>query len=88
MYTRKFGVIAKSLADEVLLIDQDTDAIFNLNLMGTVIWNYLREPRSGDQIQDILTAAFPDVPAETIAADTNQLLQRLVDKGLLVVLPD
>lgn len=35
MYVRKPGIIEKSLDDEVLLIDEVTDSIFNLNQLGT-----------------------------------------------------
>lgn len=86
MYIRKPGIIEKSLDDEVLLIDEVTDSIFNLNHMGTVVWNLLQEPRKSEEIIDVLTAAFPDVSSEIIIEDTNQLLNRLVDKGLLQII--
>lgn len=80
---RRSGIIVKSLDDEVLLIDEVTDSIFNLNQMGTAVWNLLNEPRTIEEIVEVLQAAFPDVSTEIIAEDTNQLLNRLVDKGLL-----
>lgn len=82
---RRSGIIVKSLDDEVLLIDEVTDSIFNLNQMGTAVWNLLNEPRTIEEIVEVLQAAFPDVSTEIIAEDTNQLLNRLVDKGLLQV---
>ncbi|NNK58697.1 MAG: PqqD family protein [Desulfofustis sp.] len=85
MYMRRSGIIIKSLDDEVLLIDEVTDSIFNLNQMGTAVWNLLNEPRTIEEIVEVLQAAFPDVSTEIIAEDTNQLLNRLVDKGLLQV---
>lgn len=86
MYVRKPGIIEKSLDDEVLLIDEVTDSIFNLNQLGTAVWNLLQEPKKGEEIIDVLTTAFQDIPSEIIIEDTNQLLNRLVDKGLLQII--
>lgn len=85
MYTRRPGIIVKSLEDEVLLIDEVTDSIFNLNQMGTAVWNLLNEPRTIEEIVVVLQAAFPDISPEIIKKDTNRLLERLVDKGLLQI---
>ena len=83
VYSRTPGIIVKRLEDEVLLIDETTDSIFNLNQMGTAVWNLLKEPRTIDEIVEVLVAAFPATPSKKITEDTIQLLERLMDKGLL-----
>ena len=86
MYTRNPRVIEKSLDDEILLIDEVSDSIFNLNQMGTAVWNLLQEPRTSEEIVEVIVTAFPEVSSDKIAEDINQLLKRLADKGLLQII--
>ena len=78
----------KRLDDELLLIDEQSDIIFNLNPIGTAIWHLLESPLGAEEILDVLYTAFPDVPREQIYKDTEFLLNQLVDRNLISVLSE
>ena len=83
LYVRSSRVLEKKLDDELLLIDNETDVIFNLNPLGTAVWRFLETPRKLDEILEVLCAAFPDIPEVQIKDDTLLLLGQLVDSQLL-----
>ena len=85
MYGRSPSILEKPLDDELLLIDNEADVIFNLNPLGTAVWRFLDTPREADEIIEVLGAAFPDIPEEQIREDILLLLGQLVDRELLVV---
>lgn len=88
VYVRSTKILEKTLDDELLLIDGDTDVILNLNPLGTAVWRFLVTPRETNEIIEVLCAAFPDIPEEQIREDTSRLLDQLVDRQLLVVHKD
>lgn len=85
IYIRSPNILEKTLDDELLLIDNETDMIFNLNPVGTAVWRFLDTPRETDEIMAVLGAAFPDIPKEKIREDISHLLDQLADRKLLVV---
>ena len=85
VYFRSTRVLEKKLDDELLLIDNETDVIFNLNPLGTAVWRFLETPKTADEIMEVLCNAFPDIPEVQIREDTSRLLGQLVYRGLLVV---
>lgn len=88
VYVRSTKILEKTLDDELLLIDGDTDVILNLNPLGTAVWRFLVTPRETNEIIEVLCAAFPDIPEEQIREDASRLLDQLVDRQLLVVHKD
>lgn len=88
IYVRNPEILEKRLDDELLLIDNESDIIFNLNPIGTAVWQFLESPREADEILDILYTAFPDVPREQIDKDTDLLLVQLVDRNLISALSE
>ncbi len=87
IYVRNPEIVEKILDDEVLLIDDANDVIFNLNPIGTAVWNFLESPRKMDEILQVLYAAFPDIPREQISRDTDLLLAQLKDRRLIEIKP-
>ncbi len=87
IYVRNPEIVEKVLDDEVLLIDEAKDVIFNLNPIGTAVWNFLESPRKLSEILQVLHAAFPDIPGEQISRDTDLLLAQLKDRRLIEIKP-
>ena len=85
VYVKRTKILEKRLDDELLLIDNEADVIFNLNPLGTAVWRFLETPRKIDEILEVLGAAFPDIPEAQIKEDTLFLLGQLVDSQLLEV---
>ena len=87
IYVRNPEIVEKSLDDELLLIDDAEDVIFNLNPIGTAVWHFLESPRKKAEILHVLYAAFPDIPRQQIDRDTDSLLTQLRDRGLVKIQP-
>ena len=85
VYVKRTKILEKGLDDELLLIDNEADVIFNLNPLGTAVWRFLDTPRKIDEILKVLCTAFPDIPEAQIKEDTLFLLGQLVNSQLLEV---
>ena len=64
---------------EALLLNVASGQYYALNQTGALVWQALT---AGDDPTATVAAAWPDVPAETIAADVGQVLDDLVQAGL------
>ena len=82
-WQRRDGIAETPVDNDLFLVVPETEGIFHLNAVGTALWRLLAEPRSRDELIDLLSAAFDDVPATAIAGDVDAFLQRLRDGGLL-----
>ena len=83
IYRRKAGVHERRMDDQVFLADPDTDGLFHLNSIGSAVWQLLEEPACMDDVTELMTQAFPDVPSEQIVADIRTLWDGLVGSGLI-----
>lgn len=81
---RKATVIERKLDDASFLVDEETDSIFHLNQIGSVLWQLLVEPQTAAGAASLLCTAFPEVEQKTITQDTMRLFQQLVEKGLAI----
>lgn len=86
-FCRSPGVVARSLDDEIFLVDTGNDSLFHLNQTGSAIWTLLENPASGEEVIDILCAAFPDVSSDSIEQDALKLMRSLIRRGLLIPQP-
>ncbi len=79
------SVIYQKLDDGAVLFAPATELYFGLNAVGAVVWDLL-PPRTGsiEELCRNLETMFPEVPASTIRADVEELLERLVAEGLLL----
>lgn len=81
-FTPPTSVVSRSVGDELVLVDLDTERYFSLNATGATIWEQLSTGRSvGDALSELL-AKF-DVSEETARADVDELVEALVVSGLL-----
>jgi hypothetical protein len=75
-------VLCRDLGDEAVLLDLATETYFGLNATGTRLWRLLT---GGATIRDALAtlASEFDVDTETVDRDMTELLDELVERGLL-----
>ena len=75
-------VLCRDLGDEAVLLDLKTETYFGLNATGTRLWRLLT---GGATIGDALAAVASefDVSAEVIDRDMTELIDELVQRGLL-----
>jgi hypothetical protein len=78
------GVLIREVAGESVVLDLNTERYFGLDEVGTRIWTVLT---TSDTIQvgiDTLLDEY-DVDQETLADDVAELVEKLVNHGLLAV---
>jgi hypothetical protein len=79
-------VLVRFLDRESVLLNLETEQYFGLDETGTRMWQLLTGSPSIDAAYHELLTEF-DVEPELLRANLMELLSRLVDSGLLQVLP-
>jgi hypothetical protein len=79
-------VLVRFLGRESVLLNLETEQYFGLDETGTRMWQLLMGSPNIDSAYQELLAEF-DVEPELLHSNLTELLSRLVDSGLLQVLP-
>ncbi|HEX4542119.1 MAG TPA: PqqD family protein [Candidatus Acidoferrum sp.] len=79
-------VLVRFLDRESVLLNLETEQYFGLDETGTRIWQLLTASPDIDAAYEELLAEF-DVEPELLRDNLTDLLERLVENGLLQVLP-
>lgn len=82
-FVRLQNVEERLVGDELFLVVPDDGQIHHLNSVGAGIWRLLGEPKSSAEIEQLLAAAYPDVAADRIRGDIADLIEELLDLGLV-----
>lgn len=69
---------------EIVLLHLDSGTYFGLNAVGAEIWNYIREEKSLEDIQDYLLARY-DVPRARCETEVRALLSSLAAQDLITI---
>lgn len=82
------SVIFQKVVDGAVLFEPRSEIYFGLNEVGARIWQLLTPARSTiDELCAELGVAYPEVPADTIRADVEDLLGSLTREGLVQAPP-
>ncbi len=76
------NAVGCDIEGEMVLLDLTSGTYFGLNPVGAEIWNFVREEKSVQDIQQHLMSAY-DVTAERCEAEVKALLSQLAEKGLV-----
>jgi hypothetical protein len=76
-------VVYRNLSGEEVLLNLGTGIYFGLNDSGTRLWQYLLETGDKEQVIARLKKEY-DVEEPRLRQDVEDLLRKLVDKGLLI----
>ena len=79
-WTKNPGVIPTSIEDGTVLLNPQNQALFTLNLTGTVVWEHI-EDGEGVCVAALL-AGFDTTPTRARAA-VEDLVNDLVENGLI-----
>ena len=80
------NVLVRFLDRETVLLNLETEQYFGLDETGTRMWQLMTDSPSIDAAYQELMAEF-DVEPELLRTNLMELLSRLVESGLLRVLP-
>jgi hypothetical protein len=78
--------MARTVDDEVVILDVPSGKYFGLNDVGALIWNLLDGDHDHDAILDAITSEY-DIDRTTAADDLDGLLADLTEAGLVVDTP-
>jgi hypothetical protein len=79
-------VLVRFLDQESVLLNLETEHYFGLDPVGTRMWQLVTTSSNIDTAYQALLAEY-DVEPELLRANLTELLDRLVENGLLQVLP-
>lgn len=80
---RSESAMARTVDDEVVILDVPSGRYYGLNDVGALIWDRLDGTTDRTALVDAVTAAF-DVDRDTAGRDIDTLLDELYDAGLVV----
>jgi len=78
----KADVVARTVADEMILLDLETGIYFTLNPVGAVIWKSLEAGLGREAIIAAIVEQY-DTDAPTASADFDEYIQALASEGLV-----
>ena len=86
-FVRSDSVVSRVIAGETLIVPVrrgvgDLASIYSLNPVATAIWQALAEPRSTDEIVQVVTEEF-EAEAEKIVMDVQAFLGEMQSTGLV-----
>jgi hypothetical protein len=76
--------VSSDLGGEVAILDLKAGVYYGLDAVGARIWSLIQEPRTVNEIRDILLEEY-EVEPERCERDLLVLLQRLADEGKIEV---
>ena len=76
--------VSSDLGGEVAILDLKAGVYYGLDTVGARIWSLIQEPRTVNEIRDILLEEY-EVEPERCERDLLVLLQRLADEGIIEV---
>lgn len=82
-YIPASSVAVRKVGDETVIVDLDDEQYYSLNETGTVVWAALSSGGTTADAAEELTEQF-DVSPEQAACDAEELVELLVESGLLL----
>ena len=82
VYERATQLLEADLGNELMALDAEGGNCFGFNAVATDVWRQLASPKSFGEIHGTLLAEY-EVDAEQCRAELRELLDDLVEKGLV-----
>lgn len=75
-------VVSCDLGGETAMLDMKEGVYYGLNEMGTIIWEFIQEPVTLQEIVDNILKEY-EVDEETCFADLVELIEQMVENKLI-----
>lgn len=82
VYRRTTELMQAELGDELVALEPNSGVCFGFNSVAATVWQQLKAPQGFDQIKERLLTEY-DVDERQCGADLIELLDRLIDIGLV-----
>lgn len=76
--------VSTNLEDEAVILHLKDGIYYGLNPVGARIWNLIQEPRSVNQVRDIIVSEY-EVDPQRCQEDLLKLLQEMSHRGLIEI---
>jgi hypothetical protein len=86
VYERATQLLEADLGDELMALDAEGGHCFGFNSVATGVWRRLGSPKSFDELHQELLAEY-DVDSEQCRTELGELLEDLLEKGLVREVP-
>lgn len=87
-YTKRLTIpetiFAQEIEGEVVLLDMGSENYFGLDVIGSEIWNLLKEGKTLQEIYDILLERYEVMP-EKLKEDLEEFVSKLLESGLVSI---
>jgi hypothetical protein len=80
---KRDGIREQVAGDELFLYDESGDELTVLNRTALLIWSLCDGNHSPEQMADLLSKVYPEVPPDQILADVRATLQDFKEQSLL-----
>lgn len=68
-----------------ILFNPDTDDVLVINTTGFLVWEALSEPRTEEQLAEVLAARCDKVPQDQVGEHVAAFIKPLIEKGFVSV---
>jgi hypothetical protein len=79
---RTSSAMARSVGDELVILDPTTGKYFGLNDVGALIWDLLSEDHDRDELVEAVLSGY-DVEISVAKTDVDELVEQLRDANLI-----
>jgi hypothetical protein len=76
--------VSSDLGGEVAILHLKAGVYYGLDAVGARIWDLIQEPRTAEEVRDVLVSEY-EVEPDRCESDLITLLQRLADERLIEV---
>lgn len=80
--------VFREVGEDVFLVHPDGTTIYNLNPTAAAIWRLMGQPvdeaLTGEEMAEVLSAAFPVISLKRLQADVKNVLDELLNEGFVV----
>lgn len=87
-FARSEHVDSTVAGDRAVIFHREKGAAITLNSTATILWTFLSEPRTREQLEAAVMDRWPSVPPETAARDVEAFLREMLAHGFCSVEPD
>lgn len=82
VYKRAIDLMEAELGDELVALDPEAGECFGFNSVATTVWRELKQPKTFNQLRDVLLSEY-DVDEARCSRELSELLTDLTLKGLV-----
>jgi hypothetical protein len=76
-------ILFQDVSGDMILLDLDKEFYYGLNEVSSRIWNLLKQGKNLVETVDVLLSEY-DTDRPTLEQDASQLVENMLEKGILV----